>query len=247
MAKQPIYKNLDFKGSSHITGVTAIYITQNANEDNQAVRLEQLVSGLATKQDSLGVGDGINEALFTGGTLAILYDNVSIGLDGSGNLTIKADGVDDTHIDFGTGTTQVNAGDVPILNSNDNFTGTTIEQALEELFDREQSVTIVEFLTEEFLENREGLVPFVVPDLFAGKRITGFFAKVLTKNDNVTLQLNKNGTIISSSSSTISSAAGVNSSTLNESISSGDIIQVETTSVGSTPSKGLVVNIKIEA
>ena len=246
MANNKIFSNYIFQGNSHISGVTAIYINQDASQNDQAVRLSQLVTELATKQDNLSAGDGIDETLFTGGTLAILYDNVSIGLDGSGNLTIKADGVNDSHIDFGTGTNQVNAGDIPVIDSNDYFTGSTVEQVVEELFNREQNISIVEFLTEEFLEIREGLVAWVVPALYNGKRITGYSAKVTTKNDNVTLQLNNNGTQITSSSATITSTAGVTSSTLNESLSTGDIIQVETTAIGATPSKGLIVNIKIE-
>lgn len=208
MAKNEVYSNLNLLGSAHITGATAIYVTQDATDNNQLVTLQQL----SLKQDVLVAND-----------------------------------IDDTLIDFGTGVNQVNADDIPVIDTEGNFTGATIEEALQELYNREQNVTIIEFSSAEILENREGLVAYVVPELYNGKRITGYFAKVITKNDNVTLQLNNNGVIITNSSAIITTSAGVNSSALNETLTTGDIIQVETTAVGITQSLGLVVNIKIEA
>jgi hypothetical protein len=49
-------------------------------------------------------------------------------------ISIATDGVNDTHIDFGTGVNQVNALDIPIIDSGNNFAATTIEAALAELY-----------------------------------------------------------------------------------------------------------------
>ena len=229
MAEQNLYKNLLFDGSSYISGVTKISINSDASGNDDAVRLSQMNTALTAKQDNLSAGGAIDATALASNT-----------------VNVVADGINDTHIDFGTGANQVNATDLPITDSGGNFTATEVESTLLEIWNRSVNETIVEFSTAEFLENREGLVAFIVPSIYNGKRITGYYAKVTTKNDNVTLQLNKNGTIISSSSSTITTAAGVASSTLNETLATNDIIQVETTAVGSTFSKGLIVNITIE-
>lgn len=48
--------------------------------------------------------------------------------------SVKADSINDTHIDWGTGANQVSATDLPILDTADNFTATETESALAELF-----------------------------------------------------------------------------------------------------------------
>ena len=55
----------------------------------------------------------------------------SVGL----TLTLAADSVDDTNIDWGTGTNQVYAADVPIFDGAGDFTATNVETALAELMD----------------------------------------------------------------------------------------------------------------
>ena len=51
----------------------------------------------------------------------------------SGAVTISVNGIDDTLIDFGTGTNQVSAVDIPIADAGDYFTGTEVETALQEV------------------------------------------------------------------------------------------------------------------
>jgi len=53
----------------------------------------------------------------------------------SGAISLVADGIDDTLIDWGTSAGQVGADDMPIVDTTNNFTATTVEGALEELFD----------------------------------------------------------------------------------------------------------------
>lgn len=50
-------------------------------------------------------------------------------------LTAGTDNVKDSHIDWGTGAGQVSAGDIPIVDSTEQFTATTVEAALDELHD----------------------------------------------------------------------------------------------------------------
>jgi len=53
----------------------------------------------------------------------------------TGNVSLVANGIDDTLIDWGEGANQVNAEDIPILDSSAKFTATTVEGALEEIYD----------------------------------------------------------------------------------------------------------------
>jgi len=64
----------------------------------------------------------------------------AFALDGSGNVALRvvssglaANSVDDTHIDWGTGTNQVSAVDIPIADAGLYFTGTELETALQEI------------------------------------------------------------------------------------------------------------------
>lgn len=51
----------------------------------------------------------------------------------AGAVSIIANGIDDTLIDWGTGTNQVSALDIPITDSGDYYTGTEVETALQEI------------------------------------------------------------------------------------------------------------------
>lgn len=53
----------------------------------------------------------------------------------SGAVSLAADGVDDTLIDWGTGANQVSAVDMPIADSGNYYTGTEVETALQEIGD----------------------------------------------------------------------------------------------------------------
>ena len=62
---------------------------------------------------------------------------------GDGALTISADSVDDTNIDWGTAAGKVSAADILIGDADENFTATEVETALDELYDtKEPSLTV---------------------------------------------------------------------------------------------------------
>ncbi len=58
-------------------------------------------------------------------------DGTSLEISGA-VLQVVADGIDDTHIDWGTGANQVSAVDVPIADAGSHYTGTEVETALQE-------------------------------------------------------------------------------------------------------------------
>jgi hypothetical protein len=66
-------------------------------------------------------------------SLQVKVDASSIERSGAGALQVKADGIKDSHIDFGTGTNQVSAVDLPIADSAGNFDASDVEAALAEL------------------------------------------------------------------------------------------------------------------
>ncbi len=74
----------------------------------------------------------------TGQINDLLY--ACFGIDGSGNVALRtisaglaADSVNDTHIDWGTGTNQVSGVDVPIADAGGYFTTDNVEAALQQL------------------------------------------------------------------------------------------------------------------
>lgn len=75
--------------------------------------------------DASSAGNGLT---FTTGVLSVNVDDVTIELSG-GNLQVKADGINDTHIDFGIGANQVNAADIPLLVGT-GITATDVDSAL---------------------------------------------------------------------------------------------------------------------
>lgn len=58
---------------------------------------------------------------------------ITAGVAASVDLTLLEDGVDDTHIDWGTGANQVNAADLLIADGGDYYTGEDVEAALQEI------------------------------------------------------------------------------------------------------------------
>lgn len=60
----------------------------------------------------------------------------------SGTIEVIADGIDDTHIDFGLGANQVNAGDLPYDNTTSGLTATLTGPAIDELDGRIDSLEL---------------------------------------------------------------------------------------------------------
>jgi hypothetical protein len=89
--------------------------------------LERVVNDIRIA--SSAAGDGIG---FSAGVLSVNVDGTSIEIN-SDTLRVKADGINDTHIDFGTGTNQVSAVDLPIADAGNYFAVDNVEAALQQL------------------------------------------------------------------------------------------------------------------
>jgi hypothetical protein len=79
--------------------------------------------------DSSAAGNGLG---FSAGVLSVNVDGSSIEIN-SDTLRVKADGINDTHIDWGTGANQVSAVDVPIADAGAYFATDNVEAALQYL------------------------------------------------------------------------------------------------------------------
>jgi hypothetical protein len=113
---------------------TWIHNGGTANDENDFTRVSSTVDN-AFVRAAISGGDGIDYNSTTG-EIESDVDDTTIELsasDGSGVLRVKADGINDTHIDFGTGANQVSAVDMPIADTGANFTATEVEGALAEL------------------------------------------------------------------------------------------------------------------
>jgi len=85
--------------------------------------------GFDVRLDSSSAGAGLG---FSAGVLSVNVDNSSIEID-SNILRVKASGIKDTMIDFGTGAGQVSASDIPVLDAGTNYTATEVEGVLTEI------------------------------------------------------------------------------------------------------------------
>ena len=85
------------------------------------------------------IGNDIQIADASAGGIAIVSGAFSLNVDdvtlevATNVLQVKADGINDTHIDFGTGVNQVSAEDLPIADAGSIITATNVEGALQEL------------------------------------------------------------------------------------------------------------------
>lgn len=118
-------------GAFTTLGVDAInFVFYNAADAITAsTGLTRVVNDIQLASSS--AGDGLS---FTAGVLAVKVAAAG-GLEiSSDEVQIKADGVKDTMIDFGTGAGQVSAVDVPIADAGNYTAQTEVEGALQELY-----------------------------------------------------------------------------------------------------------------
>lgn len=107
----------------------------NVNVDDSSI--ETSADTLQVK--ALGITDAMLAGSISDGKLAEDYiqtdevDDATIEWTGT-TLQVKADGINDTHIDFGTGTNQVNDADLPVTDTNNYFTGSTQSAVNDELY-----------------------------------------------------------------------------------------------------------------
>lgn len=80
--------------------------------------------------DASAAGAGLG---FSSGILSVNVDGTTLEID-TDTLRVKADGINDTHIDFGTGANQVSAVDIPIADAGSYTAQTEVEGALQELY-----------------------------------------------------------------------------------------------------------------
>lgn len=85
--------------------------------------------GYDIRLDASSAGAGLG---FSAGVLAVNVDATTIEIN-SDTLRVKADGINDTHIDFGTGANQVSAVDLPIADAGSYFPTDNTEAALQAL------------------------------------------------------------------------------------------------------------------
>lgn len=82
--------------------------------------------GFDVRIDSGAAGNGL---AFSSGIFSVNVDGSSIEIN-SDTLRVKADGINDTHIDFGTGANQVNAADIPLIDSLNLFPTDNVEAGM---------------------------------------------------------------------------------------------------------------------
>jgi len=85
--------------------------------------------GFDIRMDSSAGGDGLG---FAAGVLSVNVDDSTIETSAD-TLQVKADGINDTHIDFGTGANQVSAVDMPIADAGNYYATDEVEFALQQL------------------------------------------------------------------------------------------------------------------
>jgi len=112
---------IDISGTTISVDVTDIIDT--------AAGLTESLNNIQVNLDAAGAlsFDGIT------GAIKVNVDNSSIEINLSDQLQVKADGIKDSHIDWGTSTGQVSAGDMPIVDAGDYFAIHNVEDALQQL------------------------------------------------------------------------------------------------------------------
>ncbi len=85
--------------------------------------------GFDIRLDASAAGSGLG---FTTGVLNVNVDGASLEIN-SDIVRVKADGINDTHIDWGTGANQVSAADMPIADAGNYFLTDFVESALQQL------------------------------------------------------------------------------------------------------------------
>jgi len=97
-------------GTRNLTGFTTANLTEGSNLYFTNARAQGAISAGEGIDISSGAISGENASTSNKGIASFSADHFSVS---SGAVTIKANGIDDTHIDFGTGTNQVSTADLP--------------------------------------------------------------------------------------------------------------------------------------
>ncbi len=97
-------------GTRNFTGFTTTNLTEGTNLYYTNARVESYINAGEGIDFSSGTISGEDATSSNKGIASFSSDHFDVS---SGAVTLKADGIDDTHIDFGTGTNQVNTDDLP--------------------------------------------------------------------------------------------------------------------------------------
>ena len=113
---------------------SVIYIFNGTSWDAKSYEATTASNGLVKvgndiRIDSGAAGAGLG---FSSGIISVNVDNSSIEIS-SDTLRVKALGIKDTMIDFGTGAGQVSAGDIPLVDAGSYFPLDNVESALQKL------------------------------------------------------------------------------------------------------------------
>jgi hypothetical protein len=97
-------------GTRNFTGFTTTNLTEGTNLYYTDARVESYINAGEGIDFSSGTISGEDATTSNKGIASFSSDHFNVS---SGAVTLKADGIDDTHIDFGTGTNQVSTADIP--------------------------------------------------------------------------------------------------------------------------------------
>jgi len=90
--------------------------------------------GLTTNLNDIRVNlDAAGALSFDVGAIQVNVDDSSIEINISNQLQVKADGIKDSMIDWGTSTGQVSGGDIPLVDAGDYFAINNVEDALQQI------------------------------------------------------------------------------------------------------------------
>jgi len=129
------------------TGAAAMQVdygilANTAVEGNQTATINA-GGGLTGDMVADALGDGFTSTLVIGTTandgITVNADDIAVNVDGAtielnaDALRVMADGIDDTHVDWGTGANQVAGGDVPLVDAGAYYAVDDVESALQEV------------------------------------------------------------------------------------------------------------------
>ena len=91
-------------------------------------------AGLTESLNNIQVNlDAAGALSFDVGAIQVNVDDSSIEINISNQLQVKADGIKDSMIDWGTSTGQVSGGDIPLVDAGDYFAINNVEDALQQI------------------------------------------------------------------------------------------------------------------
>ena len=117
-------------GTRNLTGFTTTNLTEGNNLYYTDARVGSYLAAGEGIDVSGGTISGEDATTSNKGIASFSSDHFTVS---SGAVTLKADGIDDTHIDFGTGTNQVSTADIP-EQTNLYYTDTRVESLVDSAY-----------------------------------------------------------------------------------------------------------------